>query len=425
VTTILAPSDPTLERLMALAGTLEPPFVLLEDGRGAGLTHLVWGAARRARRRFGDPGAIIPPVPDGLPWYGVLSYEAGLPDWVTPGAPALAQPLSDWFVPRNRILVGGDARTVRLDGPEASARWAEASELAAPAPADAPTCVSVPWRAFDEAGFTSAVHRAREYIAAGDVYQVNLAQAEQWVFTGSGWEAYRRLRAANPSPWMGFADFGDWQLVCGSPELLIEVASATTNATPRQVRTRPIAGTRKKTGDAARDAQMRAELRLDEKERAEHLMLVDLARNDLGRISAYGSVHVAEREVVEEYSHLFHLVSEVRGQLRPEVSAAAAVTAVFPGGTITGCPKLRATELIRELEPVGRGAYTGALGWIGSDGLQLNIVIRSAVVSEGSVLVQAGAGIVADSIPEREWRESHRKAEAVRLAFGLSASGPE
>jgi para-aminobenzoate synthetase component 1 len=252
------------------------------------------------------------------------------------------------------------------------------------------------------------------------VYQVNLAQAERWPLRGVAWDAYRRLRAVNPSPWMGFADFGDWQLVCGSPELLVDMTRPSRAGSAGVVRTRPIAGTRKKTGDATRDARMRAELQLDEKERAEHLMLVDLARNDLGRVSAYGSVRVAEREVVEEYSHVFHLVSEVRGELRPEAGPDDVVKSVFPGGTITGCPKLRAMEIIRELEPVGRGAYTGALGWIGVESLQLNIIIRSAVVSGGEVLIQAGAGIVADSIPEREWRESLRKAEAVRLAFGVA-----
>lgn len=426
MTTILVPPAVALERLLALAGMLEPPFVLLEDGLGSGLTHLVWGAARRVRRRFGEPG----PLPDAagtVPWYGILSYEAGLPEWVAPAAPALAQPLAEWFVPENRILLGSDGGTVRLEGPDAHARWHAVRDPELPAPPPEPAGAgSAPWRSFDEAGFVAAVRRAREYIAAGDIYQVNLAQAERWSFAGPAWDAYRRLRAVNPSPWMGFADFGDWQLVCGSPELLIEVTPGEgLEGAGGSLRTRPIAGTRKKTGDPGRDARMRAELQLDEKERAEHLMLVDLARNDLGRVSSYGSVQVAEREIVEEYSHVFHLVSEVRGRLRPDASAADIVGSVFPGGTITGCPKLRAMEIIRELEPVGRGAYTGALGWIGADALQLNIVIRSAVVSGGQVLVQAGAGIVADSIPEREWRESLRKAAAVRLAFGVASNGTE
>ncbi len=237
---------------------------------------------------------------------------------------------------------------------------------------------------------------------------------------GSPWDAYLRLREVNPSPWMGFADCGDWLLVCGSPELLVKVAAA---GDGRVVRTRPIAGTRKKTGVPTQDVRMRAELRLDEKERAEHLMLVDLARNDTGRVAEFGSVVVAEREVVEEYSHVFHLVSEVRGRLRRQATAADVLSSFFPGGTISGCPKIRAMEIIRLLEPAARGACTGALGWIGSEALQLNIVIRSAVVSTGQVVVRAGAGIVADSIPAREWRESLRKAEAIRLAFGLHDAG--
>ncbi|HMA43108.1 MAG TPA: anthranilate synthase component I family protein [Gemmatimonadales bacterium] len=357
-----------------------------------------------------------------MPWYGVLSYEAGLPEWVSPSRAALLQPLADWFVPANRILLGRDGRAVRLDGPEALARWRETPAPGSrAAPAAPPVLASRPWRSFNAPAFAAAVRRAHEYIAAGDIYQVNLAVAECWEYPGTAWDAYRRLRAVNPSPWMGFANFGDWQLVCGSPELLVEV---TAGLEGYRVRTRPIAGTRKKTGDASADARMRAELRLDEKERAEHLMLVDLARNDLGRVATFGSVHVAEQEVVEEYSHVFHLVSEVRGRVRPDADLGDVVGSVFPGGTITGCPKLRAMEIIRELEPVGRGAYTGALGWIGAGEGQLNIVIRSAVASGGEVLIQAGAGVVADSIPEREWRESLRKAEAVRLAFGVSLAEP-
>lgn len=407
--------------MLALAATLDPPFALLEDGRGTGLTHLVWGDARRWRRWLGDAGDLTPPPTEGMPWYGVLSYEAGLPEWVSPSQAALPQPLADWFVPANRILLGSDGGALRLDGPEAQERWRDAPDSGLPVPPP-PSRVAAAraWRSFDAPAFEAAVRRAHEHIAAGDIYQVNLAVAEHWEYPGTAWDAYRRLRRVNPSPWMGFVDFGDWQLVCGSPELLLEVTRGTDG---HRVRTRPIAGTRKKTGNPDADTRMRDELRLDEKERAEHLMLVDLARNDLGRVSAFGSVHVAELEVVEEYSHVFHLVSEVRGQLRPEAGVAEVVGSVFPGGTITGCPKLRAMEIIRELEPVGRGAYTGGFGWIGPAGMQLNIVIRSAVVTGARVLIQAGAGIVADSIPAREWRESLRKAEAVRLAFGGPPAG--
>jgi para-aminobenzoate synthetase component 1 len=207
-------------------------------------------------------------------------------------------------------------------------------------------------------------------------------------------------------------------VVSGSPELLIE---AVPEGRGMVLRTRPIAGTRKKTGAAAVDAAMRRELKLDEKEQAEHRMLLDLARNDLGRVAAYGSVRVSEREVVEEYSHVFHLVSEVRARAAAPAASWDMLAALFPGGTITGAPKVRAMEVIAALEPAGRGAYTGALGWIGPAGMQFNILIRSAVVRGGEALVQAGAGIVWDSDPAREWRESRRKAAAVREALGAGA----
>jgi 4-amino-4-deoxychorismate synthase (2-amino-4-deoxychorismate-forming) component I len=389
--------------------------MLLEDGRGSGLTHLVWGARHRWRRLTG-PDYLPPAADPETAWYGVLAYEAGLPPWVDAASSLNVQPLSDWFVPENRLVLGPTGEIVRLDGPVAKTAWATSAALASLGGSAPVSVAAPPWRSFDAARFAAAVRRAQEYIAAGDIYQVNLAVAQMYQVTVTPWQAYARLRAMNPSPWMGFADFGDWQLVCGSPELLVELRP---DAAGPLVRTRPIAGTRKKTGDGALDARMRTELRLDEKERAEHRMLVDLARNDVGRVAAYGSVVVAEQEVVEEYSHVFHLVSEVRGRLRPDAGIAEVVDALFPGGTITGCPKLRAMEIIRELEPVSRGAYTGALGWIGAKALQLNIVIRSAAVSGGRVVIQSGAGIVADSIPDREWRESLRKARAVRLAFGF------
>jgi len=421
VTTLTTSAGAAVDRLLAIADTLAPPFLLLEDGRGDGCSHLVWGGVQRRRVPWGSRPEL-PVVGRGEPpFYGAFAYETGIPAWMRPRTPVLPQPCIDGFQPANRILLGADGEA-RCEGPDAPSRWRETGSdpgPAAPAP-DFRVASPSPWRSFDESGFTAAVRRAREYIAAGDIYQVNLAVAERWPQTATAWHAYRRLREVNPSPWMGFADFGDWQLVCGSPELLVEVGAGHDG---RIVRTRPIAGTRKKIGSAAQDARMRSELRLDAKERAEHLMLVDLARNDIGRVAAYGTVRVAEREVVEEYSHVFHLVSEVRGLLRGDRLTRDVVSSLFPGGTITGCPKIRAMEIIGELEPVARGVYTGALGWIGGEALQLNIVIRSAVVSGGAVLIQAGAGIVADSIPEREWRESLRKAAAVRLAFGLPARG--
>ena len=270
-----------------------------------------------------------------------------------------------------------------------------------------------PDRSFTQAEFEAAVRRALEYIRAGDIYQVNLSVAETVALRSTPLDAYRRLRRINPSPWMGYADFGDWQLVCGSPELLVEVANG-------RARAKPIAGTRKKTGDPATDEAMRSELTADPKEAAEHVMLVDLARNDLGRVARYGGVRVAERAAVEEYSHVMHLVSEVRAELAPGLRAWDVFRALFPGGTITGTPKIRSMEIIAELEPVARGMYTGALGWWEADRGQWNILIRSAVVRGGRAVLQAGAGIVADSDPAREWKESLRKAAALREAFGVA-----
>jgi len=387
---VVASSASVLDRVP----TLPRPVVLLEGPGGS--THLAWGAKTRRRLPWDapvEPSLLIPPPRARL--YGAIAYEFGLPAGVSRRSPSVPQPLVDLFEPEHLILL--NETVVSDQGPPVRRHL--------PGPS---------WRSFDQPAFEQAVLRAQEHIGAGDIYQVNLSVAERWPLAPDPWPLYLRLREINPSPWMGYADFGDWQLICGSPELLIERTAA------GLLRTRPIAGTRRKTGDAAADRRMREELRLDAKERAEHLMLVDLARNDVGRLAAYGTVQVSEREVVEEYSHVFHLVSEVRGVERPGTDAAAVVSGLFPGGTITGCPKIRAMEIIGDLEPVARGAYTGALGWIGESDLQLNIVIRSAVVSEGQAVIQAGAGIVADSIPEREWKESLRKGAAVRAAFGFS-----
>ena len=399
--------------MTSLAG-LARPFVLLE-GPG-GTTHLAWGAKSRRRLDWSAPAnsSVLTP-PSGATLYGTIAYEYGLPPGVPRRDPAVPQPLVDLFEPENLVVIDERGEVIRCQGPEAesvaSGQWSVAGKSSSVVPA--PQGMLSSWRSFSQPAFEDAVRCAQEHIGAGDIYQVNLSVAERWPLTTDPWPLYLRLRAINPSPWMGYADFGDWQLVCGSPELLIERTAG------GRLRTRPIAGTRRKTGDAAADRRMREELRLDEKERAEHLMLVDLARNDIGRLARYGTVEVSEREVVEEYSHVFHLVSEVRGLERSGVDQAAVVESLFPGGTITGCPKIRAMEIIGDLEPVARGAYTGALGWIGGRDLQLNIVIRSAVASAGQVVVQAGAGIVADSVPGREWKESLRKGAAVRAAFGL------
>jgi anthranilate/para-aminobenzoate synthase component I len=418
---------------------LPRPVVLLEDGLGAaGRARLAWGARARWRLDW-DPAAIgrldwLGTLPSDRRLYGTVAYDLGLPPHARRAEPMVPQPLAEFFAPEGEVVVdlasGEVIEGSRDRGVERSR--GRAVERESPGAPGAPVLLH---RSFAQPEFESAVRRVKEHIAAGDVYQVNLAVGDCYATGLAPWELYLRLRALNPSPWMGFADFGEWQIVSGSPELLVEVGGPagrraggrdTRNgrhpaqpACPAVIRTRPIAGTRKKTGDPARDAAMRAELTLDEKEQAEHRMLLDLARNDIGRVAEFGSVRVTAREVVEEYSHVFHLVSEVEGRMAPGHGVADAVVALFPGGTITGAPKIRAMEVIAELEPVGRGAYTGGMGWLGPDGGQINILIRSAVCRGGQVGIHAGAGIVWDSDPGREWRESRRKAAALRAALGV------
>lgn len=256
--------------------------------------------------------------------------------------------------------------------------------------------------------YMSMVRRAKEYIAAGDIFQANLSLRVSAEIGGvDPLDIYRLLRNINPSPFAAFADFGDYQIVSSSPERLVRVVDGLLD-------TRPIAGTRPRGRDTAEDRKMTAELLLNEKERAEHIMLIDLERNDLGRVSDYGSVLVDELMVTEEYSHVIHIVSNVRGKLGPGKDCFDAIRATFPGGTITGVPKVRCMEIIDELEPTRRGPYTGSMGYIGFGGaMDLNIIIRTMLVKEGRAYIQAGAGIVADSDPEREYYESLKKAEAL------------
>ena len=256
-------------------------------------------------------------------------------------------------------------------------------------------------------GFEKMVRQAKEFIADGEIYQANLSQRFSMPLKEGPWNLYQRLRAINPSPFAAFADFGFLQIISASPERFLRVQE-------RRVETRPIAGTRPKGSTAVETARLRQELILNEKERAEHLMLVDLERNDLGRVCRYGSVRVDELMVLEEYSHVIHIVSNVRGTLRPKVRPVDLMAATFPGGTITGCPKIRSMEIIDRLEPVRRQLYTGSLGYISATGdVDLNLLIRTAFVVKDSVYVQAGAGIVADSDPGREYEETLHKAQAL------------
>jgi anthranilate synthase component 1 len=269
----------------------------------------------------------------------------------------------------------------------------------------------------DPRQYLYAVERALEHVGAGDIYQANLSR---------GWRAtlrpqvqpqqvYHRLRETNPGPFSGVALLEGIAVISSSPERLVSVRDGT-------VTTRPIAGTRPRGMDPAADLALARELHAHPKERAEHIMLIDLERNDLGRVCEAGSVVVDEFMTIESYSHVHHIVSNVRGRLRADVTPGNVLGAVFPGGTITGCPKIRCMEIIAELEGAARGAYTGSLGYLNRDGsMDMNILIRSLQLSGRELTLRAGAGIVADSIPERELEETRAKARGVLRAVGADA----
>jgi anthranilate synthase component 1 len=260
-------------------------------------------------------------------------------------------------------------------------------------------------------GFLHEVRRGLEYIRAGDVFQVVLSQRFELPDV-DGFTLYRSLRAASPAPYHFYLRLGGRELFGASPELLVQVESGTMTV-------RPIAGTRRRGRTQAEDEALERELRADPKENAEHVMLVDLGRNDVGRVSEIGSVRVSRLREVERFSHVMHLVSEVTGTLRPGLTAVDAFAAAFPAGTLSGAPKLRALEIIDELEDVPRGPYGGAVGWFsGAGDAQLAIAIRTLLRAEGRLFAQAGAGIVADSDPEAEWREVQAKVRAAVLAAG-------
>jgi anthranilate synthase component I len=267
---------------------------------------------------------------------------------------------------------------------------------------------------YEKEKFLADVERIREYIVAGDAFQVQLGRRIDVPFDFSSTDLYRALRVINPSPYMYHLVLDGVEIVGSSPELLVRVSVGGT------VTLRPIAGTRRRGRTLEDDALMTEELLSDEKERAEHLMLVDLGRNDVGRIAKYGTVRVSELMVVERYSHVLHLVSQVDGELRDGLSAMDAFRASFPAGTLTGAPKVRAMEIIDEMEPERRGPYGGAVGYIsaGAKRMDLAITIRTCVIANGVASVQAAAGVVYDSIPEREFLEHRNKARALLTAIG-------
>ncbi len=304
--------------------------------------------------------------------------------------------------PRTRLFAEGRERLYALAAGIETRAAASVQEK----PVSFPPLIASP--CMSRADYCEMVQRAKTYIAAGDIFQTNLAHR----FTAAwddhdAFELYRRLRAINPAPFAAYVNLGHTQVVSSSPERLVRLSG-------READTRPIAGTRPRGRTPVEDTSLTAELLLNSKERAEHVMLVDLERNDLGRVCAYGSVKVDEFMGTERYSHVIHIVSNVRGRLRHGATGFDLLDAVFPGGTVTGVPKIRCLDIIEELEPVPRGLYTGSIGYLSWSGdMDWNIVIRTFVVHRNEVVLHAGAGIVADSEPEREYSETLYKAQAL------------
>ncbi len=270
---------------------------------------------------------------------------------------------------------------------------------------------------FTEDGYKQAVDRIKQYILDGDCMQVVLSQRLSIRYQAPPLDLYRALRGLNPSPYMYYLDLGDFHVVGSSPEILVRLEDG-------EVTVRPIAGTRRRGYTEAEDQAMEAELLADPKEIAEHLMLIDLGRNDTGRVAETGTVKLTDKMIVERYSHVMHIVSNVTGQLKKDLSAMDVIRATFPAGTVSGAPKIRAMEIIDELEPVKRGVYSGAVGYLSWGGnMDTAIAIRTAVIKQGMLHMQAGAGIVADSIPDLEWKETMNKSRAIFRAVSLAEAG--
>jgi len=371
-----------------------PPFA------GGAVGMFGYDLARSAEPTIGEPN----PDETGMPELAVMVTDVLL---------AFDHLRHEVTVLANVVVEGNLERAYE----EAAAAIAEVRErLRGPVPRAAPGRREPPEYTSNmgAGGYAEAVERAKEYIRAGDVYQVVPSQRWSADCPVDAFSIYRGLRAINPSPYMYFLDFEDFEIAGASPESLVKVSG-------RQVEQRPIAGTRPRAGTTEEDLQRARELLEDPKERAEHVMLVDLGRNDLGRVCEYGSVKVDELMAVETYSHLMHIVSAVSGTLLEGVSPMDALRASLPAGTLSGAPKIRAMQIIDELEPSGRGPYGGAVGYLSYTGeLDTCIYIRSALVKDGSVHVQAGGGIVADSEPDYEVREIEAKAGAVMDAIRLA-----
>ena len=299
----------------------------------------------------------------------------------------------------------------------------DALKYSVSAPQVKPTPSHPPERSFAKADYIAAVERAKELIAGGDFMQVQVGQRIKKRYTESPLSLYRALRSLNPSPYMYYYHFGDFHVVGASPEILVRQEHTQEG---QKVIIRPLAGTRPRGATPEKDKATEVELLADPKERAEHVMLIDLARNDIGRIAKIGSVKVTEAFVVERYSHVMHIVSNVEGVLNDGMTNMDVLKATFPAGTLTGAPKVHAMELIDQLEPVKRGIYGGACGYLSFAGdMDVAIAIRTGIIKDGTLYVQAAAGVVADSVPEMEWRETEHKARALLRAAELVEEGLE
>jgi anthranilate synthase component 1 len=437
-------------------------LALTEPGRDAYLLESVTGGETQARFSFigldasevFEAGLEASLVRDGvreaLPGHPLAALEAwaaglkvetpeipvpflgGAVGWADFSAFALAEPVLEASFPgarSPRLRFGRFASGLVLDhlkqqgylyhfptGQDGEARLKELAarlEGALPERPEAP--VFTPTRTPDRARFARNFQAAQEAILAGDAYQIVLSEPFEGRIQGDAFEVYRRLRRLNPSPYHFFVSLGGRQLVGASPEMLVRVEG-------RAVATVPIAGTRRRTGDALEDERLAAELRVDPKELAEHAMLVDLSRNDLGRVCDHGSVTVPVREQVEKFSHVMHLISEVHGTLRPDLRPLDALWSTFPAGTLSGAPKIRATQLLTALEGEDRGAYGGGVGILDRTGnLEIAITIRTLEIQDGMARFRAGAGIVADSVEASEWAEIHAKAGVLLSALGQEA----
>ena len=394
-------------------------FVLLEgEGWGPSVLafeperHLVVEEDASPFEALRDSLARIPgdphPLGGSVGLFGYLSYDAvrHLERLPVRAGDDLKLPIAQFILPFYTVGVENDGVWVSVPAGENPEPIFRTLEGASPLLGGGPDPISEARSSMGSGGYERAVERIKEYIRAGDVFQVNVAQRFEVPFEGDPVALYGALRSVNPSPYGGMVSFPGFAAVSSSPELLVRLSGRTAT-------TRPIAGTYPR-GEAANG------LLLDPKERAEHAMILDLERNDLGRTAAYGTVRVDELMTTETYSHVVHIVSEIVGELAPEKDAVDLLAGMFPGGTITGCPKVRCMEIIEELEPVRRGLYTGSFGCLGKNSMDVNIVIRTILLKAGTAYAQAGGGIVADSVPAREYRESVAKAAALLECLGAS-----